>query len=174
MQLVNLETPQNFISNDLIISIQSRDLSKSKEIISSIKDYKTILRSFYILACKQTNIKNYSNSALVFTDAISEIIIRLFPEDPHLILEASLDYFCTLNYSNAASSFPKATLEDADSPVIVKELSLSIEKGELEESFKISKKLLTVMNSKSYFNDLLLEMAAKSYTDTSESIIIIN
>ena len=59
MQLVNIATPQNFISNDLITSIQSRDLPKSKEIISCIKDYKIILRSYYKLSCKQLEIKNY-------------------------------------------------------------------------------------------------------------------
>ncbi|MCK5033239.1 MAG: hypothetical protein KAS18_06375 [Calditrichia bacterium] len=174
MQLVNIATPQNFISNDLITSIQSRDLPKSKEIISCIKDYKIILRSYYKLSCKQSEIKNYLNSAIVFTDAISEIIIRLFPEDPHFILDASLEYFGSLNYSTAESNLPKSNPEDANSPVVVKELSESIEKGELENSFRISKKLLMVMDSKSYFNDLLLEMAAKSYTDTGESIIIIN
>ena len=174
MQLVNIEIPQSFISKDLISAIQSRDLSKSKEIISCIKESKTILRSFYILACKQSNIKNYLNSALVFTDAISELIIRLFPEDPHFILDASLEYFCSLNYLTVESDFPKANPEDAGSPIVVKELSESIEKGELDNAFRISKKLLMAMDSKSYFNELLMEVAAKSYTDTGESIVIIN
>jgi hypothetical protein len=174
MQLVNLETQQDIISKDLITSIQSGDLPKSKEIIGCTKDYKIILRSFFILSCRQSKIKNYLNSALVFTDAISEIIIRLFPEDPNFILDASLEYFCSLNYSNTEPDFPKTNPEDAASPVVVKELSESIDKGDLENAYKISKKLLTVMDSKSYFNDLLLEIAAKSYTDMGESIIIIN
>ena len=174
MQLVNLETPQTFISNELITSIQSGDLSKSKEIINDITDYTTILRSFYLLACKQSEIVNYLNSAVIFTDAISEIIKRLFPEDPHLILEESLEYYCSLNYSTAELDLPKPNPEDINTPVVVKELSESIEKGELENSFKMSKKLLTVMDSKTYFNELLMEIAAKSYTDEGESIIIIS
>lgn len=174
MQLVNLESPQNFISNDLINSIQSGDLPKSKEIIDGITDHTVILRSFYVLAGKQSEIKNYLNSAIVYTDAISEIIKRLFLEDPHLILDASLEYFCSLKYRTEEISFPKTNPEDLNSPVVVKALSESIEKGELENSFKISKKLLTVTDSKSYFNELLMEIAAKYYTESGESIIIIN
>jgi hypothetical protein len=174
MQLVNIETPHSFISKDLISAIQSQDLSRSKEIVSRIKESNTILRSFYILACKQSNIKNYINSALVYTDAISEIIKKLFPEDPHFILDGSLDYYCSLNYSTVESDFPKANPEDTGSPIVVKELSEAIEKGDLDNAFNISKKLLMAMDSKSYFNELLMEVAAKSYTDAGESLIIIN
>lgn len=174
MQLDNIATLQSFISTDLITAIQSGQLSESKKILNSIKDFKIILRSFYILSCKQTKIKNYLNSAIVYTDAVSEIITRLFPEDPQLILDASLEYFCALNYSTTESNLPQINHEDINSPVVVKELSESIEKGELENAYKISNKLLTVMDSKSYFNELLMEVAAKSYTFAGDSVIIIN
>jgi hypothetical protein len=98
----------------------------------------------------------------------------LFPEDPNLILEASLEYYCSLNYETTMSEFPKPDADSLNSPVVVKELSESVQKGELEKSFKISRKILTVMESKLYFNELLMEEATKSYTETAESIIVIN
>lgn len=174
MQLVNIDTPKIFISTDLISSIRSGDLAKSKEIINTITDYTPILRSFYVLACQQSDINNYINSAVIYTDAISELIKRVFPEDPHLILDASLEYFCSIDYMPENIKIPEINSADTNTPVVVKELTEAIEKGDLENSFKIAKKLLLVVDSKSYFNELLLEAAAKLYSDTGESIIIIN
>lgn len=174
MQLVNLEIPQSIISNELISAIQSGDLSKSKELLRDIEDYNTILRSYYLLSIRPTGIKNYLNSTIVYTDAISELIQRLFPEDPQLVLEASIEYFCSIKYIDEDLSLPKPVPQDISTPVVVKALSEAIANGDTENAFKISKKLLAVMDSKDYFTELLMEEAAKSYTENGVSIIIIN
>jgi len=174
MQLVNLETPQNIISTDLIAAIQSGQLDESKKVLNTIKDYQTIIRSLYILSCRQTDIKNYLNCAIVYTDAISELVKRLFPEDPEYILEASLEYYCSLNYLTTDLELPKPNPDDLNSPVVVSELSEAIDKGDLENAFRISKNLLTVIDSKAYFKDLLIEEAAKYYIDSGKSIAFIN
>ena len=174
MQLVNLEIPHNIISKDLIDAIQSGQLDESKKILNSIEDYNTVLRSFYILSCRQTEIKDFLRAAIVYTDAISEITRRLFPEDPKYILEASLEFYCSLNYLTEDINFPQPDPEDLNSPVVVGELSEAIDESDLEKAFKISKNLLTVIDSKAYFKDLLIEEAAKYYIDSGKSIVIIN
>ena len=174
MQLVNLETPHSFISEDLIDAIQSSQLDESKKILNDIKDYNTILRSFYLLSCRQTEIKNYLRSAIVYTDAISEITKRLFPEDPNYILESSLEFYCSLSYTKVNLDLLQPNPDDLNSPVVVSELSEAIDKGDLENAFKISKNLLTVIDSKAYFKDLLIEEATKFYIDSGKSIVFIN
>jgi hypothetical protein len=174
MQLVNIETPQSFISTDLISAIQSRQLNTAKKLTKEINNDLQIFRSFYIVACRQTAIKDYLSSAIVYTDAIIEIVNRLFPNESEQIIQSALDFYCSLKYSEKAKELSQSETTAKNFAVIVSDLEDSVAKGQLEESFRVARKLITVIDSKQYFNELLFEIASKSYTDSGESIIILN
>ena len=51
-------------------------------------------------------------------------------------MDASLEYYSSLNYDTPMSEFPTPDAGELNSPVVVKELSESVKKGELENSFR--------------------------------------
>jgi len=174
MQLVNIESPKNLVSTNLISAIQSGDVTTAKNLIREDFDLSQILRSFYIIACRQNEINNHLISAMVYTDAIVEITKRLFPEDSEQIIQSALDYYCSLNYSDKVADLSSNDKIENNSPVVVSDLSESIASGDLDKSFNVARKLLAVIESKQYFNELLFEIASKLYSESGESIVVIN
>ncbi len=174
MQLVNLDTPQNIISKDLISAIQSNQRSKAENILESIKDINVIFKSFYILGSRQINIDDHLSSALIYTDAVIELFKRLFPDDPRKLLRGTLDYYCSLEYAEKDESLAEIKPNVEANAVMVSELEEYVLQMDLKKALQMTKNLLMVVDSKKYFNELLLEIAAKIFTMTGESIIVTN
>lgn len=174
MQLVNIDSVQNFISNDLIEAIKSNQISKAKEILLTIDDTDVIFRSFYILSCWQKDIKDYLSAAIIYTDALIELTKRLFPDDPKKLIISSLDYYCTLEYGESKGEIESIKPDISSGSVVVSKLEEYVMKRDFTQAFQMSKNLLAVMDSKKYFNELLLNIAAKIYTDSGESIVVSN
>jgi len=173
MQLVNIETPQTLVSSELISAIQSGKLSTAQELVTSVTDSKQIIRSLYIVSARQTKIANSISSAIVYTDALFEIIKRLFPNDAEKILKSSLGFYCSQEYENTFAENIKIN-RDPNSPVMVSDLLESVVDGDLEKSFGVAKTLLTVIESKNYFNELLYEIGSKFFSSSGESVIVVN
>lgn len=175
MQLVNIDTPQTVLSNDLISAIQSNDKSRALEILNDLEDTNIIFRSLYILSCRQKITEsNPLSSAIVYTDAVTELVKRLFPDKPLTIIKGIVDYFCSLDYIDKDETFSKIDADKVSNPVLVSELEESILQGDFEKAILAAKNLLHVVDSKKYFNELLLGTAVKMFTPSGESIIVSN
>lgn len=172
MQLVNIGNVSEHVAGQFVNAVLTGDSSKAKKELESFTQPDPVLRAYILLAAR----KEYSllPDDLLLADAITELTKKVYSDRPMAFLKRCLPLFLNQSYTTQDVSGFSLARDEMPEAVVVSALEDALEDGRPDLAAKAARDIMMVMDSKKYFNEIVLEIALGWHSEKGRVLEIAN